>query len=54
MIMRNVKRKLKIIISGRASLFKKMSGIRRFELLRKGKSVFDPCYTIKELEYLYP
>jgi hypothetical protein len=52
--MKNIKRKLKIILSGKTSLFGKMSRLRRFELLRKGKSVFDPCYTKKELEYLYP
>ena len=52
--MKNFKRKFKIIIAGKKSTFDKMSRLRRFELLKKGKSVFDPCYTKKELEFLYP
>ena len=52
--MDKLKRKFKIVMAGRLSTFKKMSSLRRFELLRKGSSVFDQCYTKKELEYLYP
>lgn len=50
--MKNIKRYLKIIISGRYSTYCARRNNRYFALLNKSKSIFDPVYSPNELAYI--
>ena len=45
-------RLLTIIYRGRYQLYKCMGRVRKQQLLSKSKSLFDPVYTVDELNYL--
>jgi hypothetical protein len=45
-------RLLRVYLKGKRNLFNKISHKRYMELLSKANSVFDGCYTLKEIQYL--
>jgi hypothetical protein len=45
-------RLLRVYLKGKKNLFDKLSHKRYMGLLSKANSLFDGCYTLKEIQYL--